>query len=150
MKLSQSPVVLLCYACLCRGLCGDFSVSILFMDLIFQSVAPYFWEFSCFWVKKTQCPWWSPHCDISFPTTRDKSIAPERSLFLFICSWGWGWWCFVLFCFVKIFSWIDPDSRHRPRQSFPICSLACAHAFVFEGGIPPLFCLDISGASKWW
>lgn len=60
IKLNKSPVVLLCCACFCRELCGDFPVSIPFMVLIFQSVAPYFWQFSCFWVEKAQCPCWPP------------------------------------------------------------------------------------------
>lgn len=90
-EISKSPVVLLCSACLCRGLCGDFPVSIPFVVLILQAVA------LCFWVEKTQCPWWPPRYDICFPTTRDICLG---FICLFIDGGGGVLFCFILFYFV--------------------------------------------------
>lgn len=99
MKLSQSPVVLLCYAYV--GGSGE----------IFLFPFSLWIRFFNQWLHTSEnfhvSEWRRPnvpadpmsHCDISFPTAWDKNIAPEKSLFvwiLIVCSWG----MVVVFCFI--------------------------------------------------
>lgn len=132
-ETKQSPVVLLCYAYLCMWLHGDFPVSIPFPFLQSQ----YWWLHASENFNVSE--WRRPNGSADQHSVTFFSFNPKQK-----CSLRKG---FVLFGFVfkrylagLILAAGQGCRWSRPLWSFPICSTACANAFIFEPGSTSLFC----------